>query len=155
MIKQLSFKERKTFGLHLSYSVIEGIIRGVLILNEFVLIKTLNGSDYQIAYLLQFQHMVLIFSVVFNEFLRRTSKKRRMVNRVALYTRLPLLAMAFFPSVDGFIPPVFHFIFLSVFLIYYLATPLVFPTINLLLKNSYTHENFGKYYSYAQSVTKL
>ncbi len=155
MIKKLSSNEQKTFYLHLAYSIIEGVVRGVLILNEFVLIKSLEGSNYQIGFLLQFQHMVLILSVFMNEFLRRTVRKRKMLNSIAIATRVPLLAFAFFPAVSQNIPVIYHYIFLIVFLIYFLANPIVFPTINLLLKNSYTHQNFGKYYSYAATVNKI
>jgi MFS family permease len=153
--KQLSTDEQKTFGLHLTYSIIEGLIRGVLIMNEFVLIKSLAGSNYQIGFLLQFQHVVLIFSVFMNEFLGRTTRKRKMLKSVAILTRLPLFALAFFPATSENIPAIYHIIFLGVFLLYYLSNPIVFPTINLLLKNSYSHNNFGKYYSYATSINKI
>ncbi|MDA3866900.1 MAG: MFS transporter [Salinivirgaceae bacterium] len=153
--KKLSAGEQKTFGLHLTYSIIEGLIRGVLIMNEFVLIKSLAGSNYQIGFLLQFQHVVLIFSVFMNEFLGRTTRKRKMLNSVAILTRLPLFALAFFPATSENIPAIYHIIFLGVFLLYYLSNPIVFPTINLLLKNSYSHNNFGKYYSYATSINKI
>lgn len=155
MIKELSKGELKTFGIHLTYSIIEGIIRGVLIMNEFVLIKSLAGSNYQIGFLLQFQHVVLIFSVFMNEFLGRTTRKKRMLTWVAILTRLPLFALAFFPATSEGIPAIYHIVFLLVFLLFYMSNPIVFPTINLLLKNSYTHGNFGKYYSYATSINKI
>jgi len=155
MIQKLTSGEKKVFGLHLSYSFIEGLIRGVLILNEFVLIKSLDGSNYQIGFLLQFQHIVLILSVFMNEFLRRTVRKRKMLNGIAIITRLPLLAFAFFPSASQGLHPIYHYIFLFVFLIYFLANPIVFPTINLLLKGSYQHKHFGKFYSYATSINKI
>src|SRR6056297_566349 len=155
MIQKLTSGEKKVFGLHLSYSFIEGLIRGVLILNEFVLIKSLDGSNYQIGFLLQFQHIVLILSVFMNEFLRRTVRKRKMLNGIAIITRLPLLAFAFFPSASQGLHPIYHYIFLFVFLIYFLANPIVFPTINLLLKSSYQHKHFGKFYSYATSINKI
>jgi len=40
-------------------------------------------------------------------------------------------------------------------MIYYSANPLLFPAINHLLKNSYTHEDFGKLFSYASTVNKI
>lgn len=155
MIKTLNKDEVKTFGIHLTYSIIEGIIRGVLIMNEFVLIKSLAGSNYQIGFLLQFQHIVLIFSVFMNELLGRTARKKRMLTRVAIVTRLPLFALAFFPAYTEGISPIYHVVFLAVFLLFYMSNPIVFPTINLLLKNSYSHGNFGTYYSYATSINKI
>lgn len=70
---QLSVKEKRTFNLHLAYSLIEGVIEGVLALNEFVLVKSLHGTNYQIGFLFQFSVIVLIFAIVFNEFLKRVA----------------------------------------------------------------------------------
>ncbi|MBT5426947.1 MAG: hypothetical protein HOK84_12180, partial [Bacteroidetes bacterium] len=58
--KDLLLDERRTFLIHFTYSFIEGIIMGVLVLNEFVLIKSLKGTDYQIGLLFQFS-VVLMF----------------------------------------------------------------------------------------------
>lgn len=49
---------------------------------------------------------------------------------------------------------VYHVVFLCLFFIYYFANPVIFPTINLLLKLNYSHQNFGKLYSYATSLRK-
>ena len=49
----LSSEEKLTFKLHLIYSIIEGIILGVLALNEFVFVKSLKGSDFQLSILIQ------------------------------------------------------------------------------------------------------
>ena len=149
--------EKKTFFYHLIYSIIEGVLLGALALNEFVLVKSLGGSNYQISFLFQFQHVVLFFSLLFHELLRRTFDSKKLLLRVAFFTRLPLLFIAFFPSVT--VPSasgsIYPSIFLLVFLIYFLAAPIIFPTINLLLKSSYSHSNFGKYYSYATSINKI
>lgn len=40
-----------TFRLHLLYSFVEGIATGALLLNEFIFIKSLEGSDVQLAFL--------------------------------------------------------------------------------------------------------
>jgi hypothetical protein len=46
-------------------------------------------------------------------------------------------------------------LFLAIFLIYYVANLVIYPTINLLLKNNYEHPNFGELYGYASSVNKV
>ncbi len=147
-------REKSAFAYHLAYSLIDGIILGVLALNEFVLVKSLGGTNYQISFLFQFQHVVLLFSILFHELLRKVIKTQKMLILVALITRLPLLMFSFFPAAQtpGSIYPS---IFLGIFLLYYLSTPIIFPTINLLLKNSYEHANFGRFYSYAASVNKV
>lgn len=150
-------REKRAFGLHLSYSVIEGILAGIIALNEFVFAKSLMGSGYQIGLLFQFATLVFILLIFFNEFLRRIKDKKNLLRRTAIITRLPLMLLFFFPrspeQLSG--TSVYHFIFLAIFLVYFLANPVVFPSINLFLKNAYTHENFGRLFGYATTVNKI
>lgn len=156
VLRNLGAGEKKVFSLHLFYSFLEGIILGVLALNEFVLIKGLRGSDFQIGILFQFSVILLLFSVVLNEWIRRSRRKSRMIRQVALITRLPLLLLVFFPrsveQMNG--QPVYGIAFLGIFLMFYLANPIIYPIINLFLKSSYKHENFGPLYSYATILNK-
>ena len=153
----LDSKEIKTFRLHLSYSIIEGIIVGILVLNQFVFIKSLNGSSYLLGLLFQFSVIAFIFLIFFNELIRRINNKKRMLRIISIITRLPLLVFLFFPSsiTDLFANQVYHYIFLLVFLIFFLADPIIYPTTNLLLKNNYRHQNFGKLYSYSMTINKI
>lgn len=150
-------EERRTFRLHLAYSLIEGFILAVLALNEFVFIKSLLGSNYQLGVLFQFSMLVFLLLLFVNEFLKRIRKRRVFLRRVGIITRLPLMLLFFFPrsaeALDG--NSFYHLIFLSIFLIYYLAAPVVNPTINLLLRANYKHQNFGKLYSIATSANKI
>jgi len=161
MLKRLTgnidTKEAAAFRLHLGYSVIDGMMRGALIMNEFVFIKSLKGTSYQLGMLFQFTVIVLIFSIFFNELLRRTRNKKRLLRQAAFITHLPLLFLLFFPMDPVNLPEgsLYHFAFLIIFLIYHLSRPLVFPTINLLLKNNYRLEIFGSLYSIATSVNKV
>ncbi len=154
---KLNSQEKKTFSLHLSYATIEGIIAGVLALNEFVFIKSLKGSDYQLSFLFSFSMVVFLMLIFINEFLKRIKSQRKLLRIVAVLTRLPLLLLLFFPdNVDAIIKtPIYHYIFLAIFLVYFLAHPIVRPLVNLFLKNSYRHENFGKLYSYSTTVNKI
>jgi Na+/melibiose symporter-like transporter len=150
-IKGLSDKEKMTFSLHMSYSLIEGVLAGLIVLNEFVFVKSLLGSGYQASLLFQFATVVFILLIFFNEFLRRIRDKKRLLHRTAILTRLPLLLLFFFPRSPELLTgtSVYHLTFLAIFLVYYLANPIVFPIINLFLKNTYTHDNFGRFYGYA------
>lgn len=156
-ISGLAQRERKTFALHMSYSFIEGILAGLIALNEFVFVKSLLGSSYQVSMLFQFATLVFLLLVFFNAFLRRIKNKKNLLRRTAIITRLPLILLLFFPrspeQLGG--DSIYHYIFLAIFLIYYMANPIVFPSINLFLKNSYSHENFGRFYSYATTVNKI
>ncbi len=153
----LSTTEKKTFRLHTLHMLLEGIIDGALLLNEFILIKSLLASNYQISFLFQFGVIILLFSVVFNEFIKRAKSKKRLLIWVAIITRLPLVGLMFFPSNPEQIManPVYPLVFLTVFLFYYLYKPAILPTINLFLRNNYTQQNFGKLYSYSTSVKKI
>jgi len=154
---QLNNNERHTFRLHLLYSVIEGMMNGAIVLNEYIFIKALNGSNYQLSILFQTSVIVLLFSVLFNELIRRTENKKRMLIRVALMTHIPLLLMLFFPGAAS-MPSgntYMHYIFLFIFFAYFLSRPLVYPTINLFLKSNYRDDYFGRLYSLGTSVQKI
>jgi len=89
-------QELKTFKFHLAYSVIEGIILGVLALNEFVFIKSLKGSNYELGFLFQFSMVVFIFLVFINEFIKRAKNKNKLLRITSLMTRGPLFLLLFF-----------------------------------------------------------
>lgn len=149
--------EKKAFKLHFIYSVIEGLILGILAINEFVFIKSLKGTNVQVGLLYQFSVMVLIFSVFFMEGIRRIRDKRKLVIVTGVITRLPLLLLLFFPAVNGQsqVNPVFHYIFLALFLLFYFSNPIIYPIINAFLKQNFTHKNFGRLYGYSTIASKI
>jgi Na+/melibiose symporter-like transporter len=153
----LSHIEQKTFRLHMTYSVLEGIILGVLALNEFVFIKSIKGSSFQLGVLFQLSVIIFLLLLFINEFLRRIRDKKKLLRMTGLITRAPLLLLAFFPDelVNVPHPELFHYLFLGIFFIYYLSTPVVLPLINVFLKTNYTHRNFGRLYSYATAANKI
>jgi len=153
----LTFNERRTFRLHTIYMVIEGFVLGILALNEFVFIKSLHGTNYQLSFLFQFSALVFLFLIVINEFLRRVKNRKKLLRTVAIATRLPLFALLLFPSTNEqmLAKPYYHYIFLFLFLIYFFGNIFIKPSINLLLKLNYRHNNFGKLYSYSTSVNKI
>jgi MFS family permease len=156
-LNKLDPAEKRVFRIHMSYSFIEGIIMGVLALNEFVLIKSLKGSNFQIGVLFQLSVIMMLFSVLINEFLKRTRNKPGLLRKVALITRLPLLLLLFFPrSLEAYTEaPIFQYLFLIIFLLFYLANPIIFPSINLFLRTNYKGEHFGTLYSYATTLNKI
>lgn len=149
--------ERRTFRLHMGYSVLEGLMAGIVVLNEFIFLKSMHGSNYMLSFLFQFSMMMLLPTIIVNEFLRRTKNKKKLLRMVSILTRAPLLILLFFPSdIQELTSNItYHYIFLGLFLNYYLAWPLIFPTINLFLKKSYSHQNFGKLFGYASSAKSI
>ncbi len=147
--------EKRTFYVHLTYSIIEGVILGVLTLNEFVLVKTLKGGTYSVSFLFQTQHIVFVFAILFYELLKRLATGKLLV-WTAVLTRLPLLFFMLFPSSFAEGDHTLHVnLFLLIFLIYYTATPIVLPAINQLLKYNYSLQKLGMFYSYATAANKL
>jgi MFS family permease len=150
-------KVRKTFFLHGVFSILDGFILGVLALNEFILLKSLNGTNFQVGILLQFGSVLLLFSIVFNFFFHQTVRKKRMIRWFAFISGIPFFLTLFFPfhAVSENNALIYQLIFLTIFFFYYLSTPIIFPTINVLLKHNYNHYEFGKYYGYSASVNKI
>lgn len=148
---------KQSFRYHLIYSIIDGFILGLFALNEFILIKSLKGSNYQIAFLFQAMVLVLLFSVIFGEILTRVRKKKKLIRFVGIVTRIPLIFLFFFPDDAMNLNENYYYqiTFLVIMMIYHFANPLLFPAINHLLKNSYSHDDFGKLYSYASTVNKI
>jgi len=153
----LNLVERKAYKLHLWYSIIEGIIAGVLALNEFVFIKSLKGSNYQLGLLFQFSVVLYVLLIFFNEMLKRVKDKKKLLRYTAVITRVPLFLLLLFPhSIQGINGNSFyHIAFLAIFFVYFIAQSIVYPQINLFLKNAYRHDNFSKLYSYSTSMNKI
>lgn len=153
----LSDKERITFKLHTAYMILEGVMLGVMALNEFVFIKSLNGTNLQLGFLFQFSMLVFLFLIVINEFLKRIKNRKKLLRTVAILSRLPLITLVFFPRGHEAMAnhPYCHYIFLFLFLIYFSGNVFINPTINYLLKVNYSHHNFGKLYSYSTSINKI
>lgn len=153
----LTKTDKQTLRIHLIYSVIEGMLKGLLILNEFIFLKSILGSNYQLGFLFQFGMLVLLFSVFFNEWMNRIRRKRKFLLYVALVSRLPLISLFFFPNTAEMYEQtsLYHFWFLSVFFMFYISMPIILPTLNQILRNVYTEGRFGKLYSIGQQVEKV
>ncbi len=157
ILNNLSKGERKTFKLHTLYMIIEGFVLGVMALNEFVFIKSLHGTNYQLSFLFQFSMLVFLFLIIINEFLKRVKNRKKLLRLSAVLSRLPLITLLLFPSTKAemLAQPYFHYIFLLLFLIYFSGNIFINPNINYLLKVNYSHQNFGKLYSYSTSINKI
>lgn len=149
--------ERRTFKLYTIYSSIEGIVLGILALNEFVFLKSLHGTNYQMSLLFQFSVVVFVGLFFIHEWLKRIRNRQRLLRITAIATRIPVIGLLFFPvQAQSYAhTDVYHYLFLASFFIYYLGSLVINPTINHLLKVNYFHKNFGKLYSYSATVNKV
>ncbi len=157
IFKNLDPQERLTLKLHLFYSSIEGVAAGALILTEFIFIKSLKGSDVQLAFLFQFSMVVFLFAMLANEVLRRYTNRKILLRITAINSKLPLVGLFFFPDVsqNQGLPVIYHYIFLAIFLLYFSSKIAVIPSINQYLKGNYKHENFGRLFSYSVTAQKI
>ena len=156
-ILKITRREFKVFRLHLLFSLIQGIITGVFALNELVFIKDMKASDYQLSILLQLSVIVMLVSIVANEFLKRIVNKRKMLRWAAFITHFPLLLLIFFPtaSIEYQDNHIYHYLFLGIFLFFYFNLVVTLPAINQMLKEAYTHDNFGRLYGYSSAANKI
>jgi hypothetical protein len=153
----LERNEQHTFKLHIGFTVTDGLVAGVLTLNEFVFLRSLNGSSYQLSFLFQFSVIAFIFLIFISEWMKRVKNKQRLVLVTGILTRMPLALLVFFPGDSSAytFDSVYHYIFLLIFLIYYLGNLVIFPTINLFLKSNYRHAFFGPLFSYSTLGGKI
>ncbi|WP_319271535.1 MFS transporter [uncultured Draconibacterium sp.] len=157
IFNDLNPQESRTLKLHLFYSGIEGIAAGALLLTEFIFIKSLKGSNVQLAFLFQFNMVVFLFAMVANEILRRYTNRKVLLRSIAVISKLPLVGLAFFPDVSHQqgLPPIYHTLFLGIFLFYFITRIVVIPSVNQYLKGNYRHENFGRLFGYSVTIQKV
>lgn len=150
----LNRNERRTFILHVLYSIIDGLILGVFSLNEFVYKKNFDPGNLKLSMLFQLSVLVLPFSIFFTNFFEKVVNKKRLLYQIGISTRAPLLLFLFFPFLvsEGTNIGLLQDVFLGIFLLFYFATPFTIPLINQLLKANYGTEKLGKLYSYSWSV---
>ncbi len=154
---KLSQQEKQTFVLHTSYATIDGFVLGILALNEFVFLKSIHGSNYQMSLLFQFSMAVFTLLFFFHAWLKKVQNRKKLLRLAAVITRLPLIAIVFFPRTAALYDQsnLYQWLFLAAFLVYFMGALVINPTINLMLKTNYEHHHFGKLYSYATSLNKI
>ena len=134
--------------------ILEGFSVGAIALNEFVFLKSLDGDSYLVGVLFQVSIAIMLFSIFFNQLIRRTSNKKRLFRLSIWITKLPLFMLIFFtPETRGEI--FFHYFFIGIYLAYSMTKPLMMPLMNMILKQNYTNKNFGMLYSKVATVNKL
>jgi predicted MFS family arabinose efflux permease len=153
---KLQEREQKAFRIHLIFSILEGIVVGVTMMNEFVFLRSLEGTEFLTGVLFFATMGVFMSLILLNELIRRSQNKKKLIRKIALISRLPLLLFFFFPSQitqsnDSYL----HFAFIGIFFIYFLGTTMTLPTINLLLRDNYQKNNFGKLYGYSATAQKV
>jgi len=152
--KGLNERENKAYRLHLTAELLEAFSIGAIGLTEFVFLKSLNGSSYLVGVILQVSLIVMLFSVIFNQLIRRTGDKKRLYKISIWVTKLPLFLLIFFtPDTRGGL--FFHYFFIGIYLAYSFTKPFMMPLMNMMLKQNYLGKNFGDLYSKVATLNKL
>ncbi len=152
--KGLNEREKKAYRLHLTAEIFEAFSIGAIGLTEFVFLKSLNGSPYLVGVILQVSLIVMLFSIFFNQLIKRTGDKKKLYRLSIWVTKLPLFMLLFFsPDTRGGI--FFHYFFIGIYLAYSLTKPLMMPLMNMMLKQNYSGRNFGSLYSRVATLNKL
>jgi len=150
----LTLKEKVTLKYHIISALLEGFAVGFLGLNEFIFLKSLDAPSYLLGVLFQISMVVMLFSVLFNQVIKRFRDKKKLYIISVWLTRIPLaLAVFFTPETRGEV--FFYFFFLSIYLAYCFTTPLIMPVFSMIVKQNYRTENFGRLYSNVAVINKL
>ncbi|PLX07083.1 MAG: hypothetical protein C0596_13205 [Marinilabiliales bacterium] len=153
---KLEIKEKKVFNLHLIFSLLEGTVVGVTLMNEFVFLRSLQGTEFLTGVLFFVTMGVFMSLILLNELIRRSHNKKKLIRVTALVTRIPLLLFLFFPAqITAENASYLHFAFILIFFFYFMGTTLTLPTINLLLRDNYRQNLFGKLYGYSATAQKI
>lgn len=150
----INLREKISFRFFFLYSILEGVLDGVFLLNSYVFVKTLHGSKWQLGILFQVMIGLYLFSIVAKELTDRIKNKKRMLLWVGISTRLPLLIFFLFPE-NHSQTSVFNYTFLAIFLVFYSSRMIFFPSINMFLRKTFSDENFGKLFGYATTAKKI
>jgi MFS family permease len=152
--KVLTGREKVAYKLHLTAEIFESFSVGAIALHEFVFLKSLQGESYLVGVLLQVSLLVMLFSIFFNQIIRRTDDKKKLYRISIWVTKIPLFLLVLFtPETRGEV--FFHYFFIGIYLSYSMTKPLMMPLMNMMLKQNYAPENFGRLYSKVATVNKL
>ncbi|HEX2786976.1 MAG TPA: MFS transporter [Ignavibacteria bacterium] len=138
--------EKKTFALHLLCQFFNGLVAGIIVLQEIILKKSLSGTDFEVTVLIYLTSISFLLSIYGSEIINRTSNKPRTLFIIGAIGRGALI---FIPLFDN----VWFYIF--VISIMFIADALLLPAWNFIFKHNYTDQNRSKLYSYAYSFTTI
>jgi hypothetical protein len=138
--------EKKTFALHLLCQFFNGLVAGIIVLQEIILKKSLYGTDFEVTVLIYLTSISFLLSIYGSEIINRTSNKPRTLFLIGAFGRGALI---FIPLFDN----VWFYIF--VISIMFITDALLLPAWNFIFKHNYTEQNRSKLYSYAYSFTTI
>jgi hypothetical protein len=136
--------ERKTFRLHLISQFFNGISLGILLLQDVILKKSLQASNFEVTVLIFMTSIAFLFSIYGAEIINRASKPGMTAFIIGSTGKLFLFLIPLFDT------PV---IFIFAIAVMSIIDSLLLPTWNIVYKHNYTPDKRSSLYSYASSLS--
>lgn len=143
---KLDKREEHTFLLLTIGSIFNGISLGVLLLQEFILRKTLLGSLFEITLLVMIQPVSNIFSIFFYPLSKKFKRKNDFFLLIAFVGKLILLLMLLTKSSK---------IFILVISVFYIFNTFMNPLFSNIMQLNFRKKNRGFVYGIVSSVSVL
>lgn len=136
--------ERKTFRLHLISQFFNGISLGILLLQDVILKKSLEASNFEVTVLIFMTSIAFLFSIYGAEIINRAARPGMTAFIIGSTGKLFLFLIPFFST------PV---IFIFAIAVMSIIDSLLLPTWNIVYKHNYTPDKRSSLYSYASSLS--
>lgn len=136
--------EKKTFRLHLISQFFNGISLGILLLQDVILKKSLEASNFEVTVLIFMTSIAFLFSIYGAEIINRAAKPGMAVFILGSAGKLFLFLIPLFNT------PV---IFIFSIAVMSIIDSLLLPTWNIVYKHNYTPDKRSSLYSYASSLS--
>lgn len=138
--------EKQTFILHLISQIFNGCAIGIIILQDVILKKSLQGTDFQIMILSLTVSSAFLFSIYGSEIVNRSSNRTKTILTIGILAKLFLIILPFFKNA--------YFYILCITISAYLDS-LLLSIWNIVFKHNYREERRSKLYSYAGTVQTI
>lgn len=139
----ITILEKRTFKLHLISQFFNGFSLGLLLLQDIILKKSLNGSDFDVMILALFISSAFLLSIYGSEIINRSASRAKTIMMFGFAAKCFLLILPLFDS------PSFY-IFCLVIMAF--LDNMMLSSWNIVFKHNYTEKKRSKLYSYAVAV---
>jgi len=138
--------ERKTFKLHIISQFFNGISLGIVILQDIILKKSLEGSDFQVMILALLVSSAFLVSIYGSEIVNRSASRFRTIVIIGFTAKSFLIIL---PLVNS-----------SIFYIFCIAVGAYLDSMllsiwNIAFKHNYTEQSRSRLFSYASTVQTI
>ncbi|MFO8061583.1 MAG: MFS transporter [bacterium] len=146
MLRSLRGREKHTFTLAMWAYMFNGMVVGILILQEVILKKTFSGSALEITILTMIMPVSNLFSIYFAPLIKRTVKKAVLFYIIGIAGRFSLI---FISLISSGIP------FIAILFVYYAFNALFNPLINHMIQVNISRDKRGMLFGFMNALSTL